>query len=119
MPRNATTRITRYIGPMIMIMLGHRLRGWANISPTKTFQARTTNNYNREKKNSEDFLNTKVLNLGTSKVIFDMFIRACLQKCQPFPTHSTPLSLAVDQATRSAYPSALLFPLNRTQTQAK
>ena len=38
---------------------------------------------------SEDFLNTKVLNLGTLNVIVHMFI---IQKCQPFPTHSTPLS---------------------------
>ena len=28
--------ITRYIGPMLSVMLGHRLRRWANIIPTKT-----------------------------------------------------------------------------------
>ena len=44
----------------------------------------------------EDFLNTKVLNLGTSNVIFVMFIRTGVHKCQPFPTHSTPLSPKYD-----------------------
>ena len=37
-------------------------------------------------------LKTKVLNLRTSNVIFDMFIRTCVQKCQHFPKHCTPLS---------------------------
>ena len=41
---------------------------------------------------SEHFLKTKVLNLGTSNVILDMFIRTGVQRCQPFPTHSTPPS---------------------------
>ena len=34
----------------------------------------------------------KLLSLRTWNVIFDMFIRTSVQKCQPFPTHSTPLS---------------------------
>ena len=42
---------------------------------------------NRECISSEQFLNTKVLNLGTSKVIFDMFITHSTP-----PTHITPLS---------------------------
>ena len=50
---------------------------------------------------SEHLLKTKLLELRTWNFIFDKFIRTDVQKCQPFPTHST------------------LFPLNRTQTQAK
>ena len=58
--------------PNCEIMLGHRLRPWANIIPTKPFKLLTTNIivwifF------SEDFLNTKVLNLGTSNVILHMF----------------------------------------------
>ena len=41
---------------------------------------------------SEHLLKTKLLNLRTSNVILHMFIMTGVQKCQPFPTHSTPLS---------------------------
>ena len=78
--------------PNCEIMLSHRLRRWANIIPTETLQA-LNHEYNRDYFFSEDFLNTKVLNLGTSDVILHMFIRTGVQKCQPFPTDSTPLSL--------------------------
>ena len=51
---------------------------------------------------SEDFLNTKVLNLGTSNVIMHIFIRTGVQKCQPFLTYTAPV-----------------FTMDKTQTQAK
>ena len=74
------------------VMLGHCLRRWANIIPIKTLEDLITV-FNRECIFfSEHFLKTKVLNLGTSNVILDMFIRTGVQKYQPFPTHSTPLS---------------------------
>ena len=43
----------------------------------------------------EPLLKTKVLNLRTWNVIFDMFVMNVVQKCQPFPphVHSTPLPL--------------------------
>ena len=72
-------------------MLGHRLRRWANIIPTKTLQP-LNHEYNRVDFFSEDCLSTKVLNLGTSNVILHMFIRTGVQ----FPTHSTPLSPKYD-----------------------
>ena len=62
------------------IMLGHRLQRLANIITTKNRQA-LNHEYNREYIFSEDFLNMEVINLKTG-----------VQKCQPFPTHSTPLS---------------------------
>ena len=77
--------------PNFEIMLGYRLRGWDNIILTKTLQA-LNHECNREYLFFEDFLSTKVLNLGTSNVILDMFIRTGVQKCQPFPTHITPSS---------------------------
>ena len=70
--------------------LGHCPRRLANIIPAKTVQA-LNHEYNLEYIFSEDFWNTKVLNLGTSNVIFDMFTRTGVQKWQPFPTHITPL----------------------------
>ena len=68
--------------------------------PTKTLQALNLE-YNRVYIFSEDFLNTKVLNLGTLNVILHMFIRTGVQNVNRFP-HTSPL-----------------FPLNRTQSQAK
>ena len=64
-------------------MLGHRLLLATNIIVNIFF--------------SEDFLNTKVFNLGSSNVILDMFRRTGVQKCH---THTAPL-----------------FPLNRTQNK--
>ena len=81
--------------PSCEIMLGHRLLRWANNLPTETLQALIidlTTNIIVNIIISEHLLKTKVLNLRTWNVIFDMFIRTAVQKCQPFPTHSTPLS---------------------------
>ena len=74
--------------PNADVMLGHRLRRWANIIPTKTIWALNII-FNRECIFSEHFLKTKVLNLGISNVIFDMFIRTGvgLQKCPPHTQH--------------------------------
>ena len=81
--------------PNADVMWGHRLRRWASSIPTKTLSLLTlyliVNVF---------FLNTlksKVLNLGTLNVLFDMFIRTGVRKCQPFPTHSTPLSPKQDE----------------------
>ena len=80
--------------PNCAIMLVHRLRRWANVIPTKPLQA-LNHEYNHEYLFfSEDFLNTKVLNLGTG-----------VQKCEPLSTHSNPPPPP--------------FPLNRRQTQNK
>ena len=49
-------------------MLGHRLQSLANIITTKNRQA-LNHEYNREYIFSEDFLNMKVINLGTSNAI--------------------------------------------------
>ena len=86
--------------PNADVMLGYRLRRWANTIPSKILLALITI-FNRKCIFSEHFLKTKVLNLGTPNVIFDMFIRTGVHNCQSFPTHSTPLSL------------------NRTQTREK
>ena len=75
--------------PNADVILGHRLRRWVNIIPTKTFQGLITI-FNRECIFSEHFLKTKVLNLGTSNVIIDISIRTGVKKCQPFP-HTAPL----------------------------
>ena len=40
--------------------------------------------------------NTKLFDLATSNVIFDVFIMTVPQKCQPFSTHGTPLSANSD-----------------------
>ena len=74
---------------------------WINAGPmsaplgqhysTRTLYALITI-FNRECIFSKHFLKMKVLNLGISNVIFDMFIRTGVQKCQPFPRHNTPLS---------------------------
>ena len=84
--------------PNCEIMLGLCLRHWANIISTKTLQALNHDN-SCENTSTEDFLNTKVLNIGTSNVILYMFIRTGVQNSFPH--------------------SASLFPPNRTQTQAK
>ena len=78
--------------PNCEIMLGHSLRRLATLFQPKPFKLLTTNIILNFFFLSEDFLNTKVLNLGTSNVILDMLIRTYVQKCQPFPTHSTPFS---------------------------
>ena len=67
--------------PNYEILLGHRLRRWANITPTKTLWA-LNHKYNRE---YYFFLNTR-------NVILHMFIRTGVQKCEPFSTNSTPIS---------------------------
>ena len=77
--------------PNADLMLGHRLRRCANIIPTKPFKLLTANIIVNIII-SEHLLKTKALNLRTRSVIFDMFIRTGVQKCQPFPTHSTSLS---------------------------
>ena len=74
--------------PNADVMLCHRLRRWTNIIPTKTLYHK----YNREYYYFEHLLKTKVLNLRTWNVIFGMFIRTGVQKCQAFPTRSTYLS---------------------------
>ena len=77
--------------PNADVMQGHRLRRWAALFQPKSFKLLTTNIIVNIII-SEHLLKTKVLNLRTWNVIFDMFIRTGVQKCQPFPTHSTPLS---------------------------
>ena len=57
--------------PNADVMLGHPLRRWANIIPTKTLWA-VNHNYIFF---SEHLLKTKVLNLRTWNVILHMFIR--------------------------------------------
>ena len=74
------------------VILGHCLRRRAKIIPTKTLYALIAIFNCEDLIFSEHFLKTKVLNLGTSNVILDMFIRTGVHKCQPFPTHNTPLS---------------------------
>ena len=64
--------------PNADVMLDHRLRCQANIIPPKTLQALITIFYH-ECIFSEHFLKTKVLNLWTSNVIFDKFIRTGVQ----------------------------------------
>ena len=53
--------------PNADVMLGHHLRRWANIIPTETLKALITI-FNRKCILSEQFLKTKVLNLGTWNV---------------------------------------------------
>ena len=78
--------------PNADVMLGHCLRRWANIIPTKSLQALITI-FNREGIFfPEHFVKAKVLNVDTLNIILDMFIRTGVQKCQPFPTHNIPLS---------------------------
>ena len=80
--------------PNADVLLGHGLRRWVNIIPTKTLLA-LNHKYNRDYFFSEHLLNTKVLNhvnLRTWNVILQMFIRTGVQKCEPFLTHSTPIS---------------------------
>ena len=49
------------------------------------------NNFSGRAFFSEHFLNKQVLNIAIANVIFDLFIRTVTRKCQPFPTHGTPL----------------------------
>ena len=92
--------------PNCEIMLGHRptlFHNWANVScypgsglSGDNVRVAAPEVYIIVNIVFEDFLNTKVFNLGTSNVIFVMFIRTGVHKCQPFPTHSTPLSPKYD-----------------------
>ena len=84
--------------PNADVIMGHRLLRWANINPTKTLESLITNIIVNIIV-FQQFLKTQLSDLATSNVIFDMLIRTGVQKCQLFPTHSTP------------------FPLNRTQTK--
>ena len=68
------------------VMLGHRLRRWANIIPTKTLQA-FKHECKREFIFSQHFLNNQLFDLATSNAIFDMFTRTVSQKCLQFPTN--------------------------------
>ena len=78
--------------PNADVMLGHCLRRLADIIPIKTLYGLITI-FNHEHL-SEHFLKTKVglPNLGTPNVILDIFTRTGVHKCQPFLTHSTPIS---------------------------
>ena len=84
-------QITRYIGPMLMWC-------WATVcdSGPTLFQPGPlkllTTNIIVNIYFSEHLLKTKVLNLRIWNVILHMFIRTGVQKCEPFPIHSTPLS---------------------------
>ena len=76
--------------PNADVMMGHCLRRWAIIILARTRYALITNIIVNILF-SEHFLKTQVLNLRTSNVIFDLFIRTVSQKYQPLPTHCTPL----------------------------
>ena len=69
--------------PNCKIMLGHRLRRWANIISTKTLLA--PHHDNREYLFSEYFLNTKLLNLRNSNVKYSYVDTDCCTERQPFP----------------------------------
>ena len=81
---------------------------WSNVGPRSATLGQHYSNQNPWVTNiivniffSEDFLNTKVLSLGTSNVLLHMFIRTGVNNVNRFP-QTAPLS-----------------PLNKTQTQAK
>ena len=70
--RKATTQLH---WPNCEIMLGNRLRRWANIIPTKTLQALIIDSTTNIIVNiiiSEHLIKTKVLNLRTCNVILDI-----------------------------------------------
>ena len=84
-------------------MMGHRVRGWANMNPTKTLYKLLSQIKSWILIFLDTFLKTQLSDLAVSAVILDMFIRTGLvyRNVNRFP-HTAPL-----------------FPQNRTQIQAK
>ena len=89
--KKATSQITRY----------RIAQCWCNDGPPSATLGQhypsqnplsSNHKYNREYYYFLTLLKTQLSDLATSNVIFDMLIRTGVQKCQPFPTHSTPLS---------------------------
>ena len=89
--RGQKHQITRYIGPMLMYYCDIVCDAGPTLFQQKPIKLLTANIIVNIII-SEHLLNTKVPNLRTWNVMFDMFIRTGVQKCQQFPTHSTPLS---------------------------
>ena len=97
-----TMRVTLYFPvPETPVTRKHNTLANSNAGPLSATLGQHYSNQNPLRSNhyiqlwryifSEHFLKTKALNLATSNAILEMFIRTGVQKCQPFPTHITPL----------------------------